>query len=285
MQFHQITYEVEDRVAVIMLNRPDVLNAWTPIMMAEIIEALNMADKDDGVRVVIFTGAGKAYCAGADLESGEFDLTDADEGGKIHRDTAGRATLRMFNMKKPLIAAINGHAVGVGITMTLAMDIRIASESAAKIGFIFNRRGVVPEGCCTYFLPKIIGVSKAAELILTARIFTAKEGLEMGLFSQVVAPDALMPTALKIAQEIADNTSAISTALSRQLVWKMLTASHPMDAHILESRSLDYMFASEDVKEGVASFREKRPARFKMKPSREMPNFYPWWEDPVFPKK
>jgi enoyl-CoA hydratase/carnithine racemase len=285
MKFEQIIYEVEDRVAVITLNRVDALNAWTPVMMAEIIEALDAADADDGVRVVIFTGAGTAYCAGADLESGRFDLRGGAEGGKIHRDTAGRATLRMFNMKKPIIAAINGHAVGVGLTMTLAMDIRIASEAATKIGFIFNRRGVVPEGCCTFFLPRIIGVSKAAELILTARLFTAKEGLDMGLFSQVVAPDALMPTARKLAREIADNTSAISTALSRQMVWKMLAASHPMEAHILESRSLHYMFASEDVKEGVASFMEKRPAQFKMKPSREMPDFYPWWVDPVFPEK
>src|SRR6056297_3348781 len=186
MGFEQITYETENGVAVITLNRPDALNAWTRQMMAEIIEALDRADEDDEVRVVIFTGAGKAYCAGADLESDVFDLTrKGDEAGAFIPDIAGQATLRMFNMKKPLIGAINGHAVGVGITMTLAMDIRIASESATKIGFVFNRRGIAPEGCSTYFLPRIIGVSKAAELILTARLFTAKEGLDMGLFSQV----------------------------------------------------------------------------------------------------
>lgn len=286
MDFEQILYEVEDRVAIITLNRPDMLNAWTPVMMQNVIDALDLADEDDNVRVVIFTGAGRAYCAGADLSAGGFRLTGKDSGeSTIHRDTAGRATLRMYNMKKPIIGAINGHAVGVGITMACAMDIRIASESATKIGFVFNRRGIVPEGCCTYFLPRIIGVSKAAELILTARLFTAQEGLEMGLFSQVVSPDDLMPTAKKIAHEIADNTSAISTALSRQMVWKMLIEDHPMAAHIIESRSLDAMFASDDAKEGGASFMEKRAPVFTMRPSRDMPDFYPWWEEPVFPEK
>ena len=286
MDFEQILYEVEDRVAVITLNRPDMLNAWTPVMMQNVIDALDMADEDDNVRVVVFTGAGRAYCAGADLSAGGFRLTGKDSGeSAVHRDTAGRATLRMFNMKKPIIGAINGHAVGVGITMTTAMDIRIASETATKIGFIFNRRGIVPEGCCTYFLPRIIGVSKAAELILTARLFTAREGLEMGLFSQVVSPEELMPAAKKIAHEIADNTSAVSTALSRQMVWKMLTEDHPMAAHIIESRSLDAMFASADAKEGTTSFLEKRDPEFPMKPSKDMPDFYPWWEEPVFPKK
>ena len=286
MDLEQILYEVEDRIAVITLNRPDNLNAWTPVMMQNVIDALDMADEDDNVRVVIFTGAGRAYCAGADLSSGGFRLKGKDAGGDVvHRDTAGRATLRMFNMKKPLIGAINGHAVGVGVTMTTAMDIRIASEAATKIGFIFNRRGIVPEGCCTYFLPRIIGVSKAAELILTARLFTAREGLEMGLFSQVVSPEELLPTAKKIAHEIADNTSAISTALSRQMVWKMLTEDHPMAAHIIESKSLDAMFTSDDAKEGTTSFLEKRNPEFPMKPSKDMPDFYPWWEEPVFPKK
>jgi len=286
MEFEQILYEVEDRVAIITLNRPDMLNAWTPVMMQNILDALDMADEDDNVRAVIFTGAGRAYCAGADLSAGGFRLAGKEAGGDaVRRDTAGRATLRMFNMKKPLIAAINGHAVGVGITMTTAMDIRIASETATKISFIFNRRGIVPEGCCTYFLPRIIGVSKAAELILTAKLFTAKEGLEMGLFSQVVPPEELLPTAKKIAREIADNTSAISTALARQMVWKMLTEDHPMAAHIVESRGLDSMFSSDDAKEGGASFMERRPPEFTMKPSKDMPDFYPWWEDPEFPKK
>lgn len=286
MDFEQIIYEVKDRVAVITLNRPEMLNAWTPVMMENILQALDMADEDDTVRVVIFTGAGRAYCAGADLSSGGFRLSGDDpDGPKLVRDTAGRVTLRMFNMKKPIIGAINGPAVGVGITMTTAMDIRIASETATKIGFIFNRRGIVPEGCCTYFLPRIIGISKASELILTGRLFTAREGLEMGLFSRVVPPEELMPAARQIAYEIADNTSAISTALSRQMLWKMLTEDHPMSAHILESRSLSAMFGSDDAKEGGASFMEKRLPKFTMKPSNQMPDFYPWWEEPTFPEK
>ncbi len=286
MNFEQIIYEVSDRIAVITLNRPEMLNAWTPVMMENILQALDMADDDDNVRVVIFTGAGRAYCAGADLSSGGFRLSGDDpDGPKLVRDTAGRVTLRIFNMKKPVIGAINGPAVGVGITMTMAMDIRIASESAKKIGFIFNRRGIVPEGCCTYFLPRIIGVSKASELILTGRLFTAQEGLEMGLFSRVVPPEELMPAARQIACEIADNTSAISTALARQMLWKMLTEDHPMTAHILESRSLTAMFGSDDAREGGASFMEKRPPKFTMKPSKQMPDFYPWWEEPTFPEK
>ena len=286
MNFEQILYEVDDRVAVITLNRPEMLNAWTQVMMENILQALDMADNDDNVRVVIFTGAGRAYCAGADLSAGGFRKAgDYSDGPKLVRDTAGRVTLRIFNMKKPVIGAINGPAVGVGITMTMAMDIRIASEAAMKIGFIFNRRGIVPEGCCTYFLPRIIGISKASELILTGRLFTAREGLEMGLFSRVVPPEELMPTAKQLAHEIADNTSAISTALARQMLWKMLTEDHPMTAHILESRALMAMVGSDDTNEGGASFMEKRPPKFTMKPSSQMPDFYPWWEEPSFPEK
>lgn len=282
MQYEQITCEVADRIATITLNRPDVLNAWTPVMMNEILDALHRADKDDAVRVVIFTGAGRAYCAGADLGGGGFRSPDDLQGQPAFRDTAGQVTLRMYNMKKPVIGAINGNAVGVGITMTLSMDIRIVSENARKIGFVFNRRGVVPEGCCTFFLPRIIGISRASELILTGRFFDAREGLEMGLFSQVVPSDDLMPTARKIAREIADNTSAVSTALARQLLWKTLCETDPMNTHILESRGFGYMLASDDAKEGVASFMEKRPARFSMNPSSDMPDFYPWWQEKPF---
>ena len=279
MDFEQIRYDVDDRIAMITLNRPQSLNAWTPIMMAEVIRALDLADSDDTVRVVVFTGAGRAFCAGADLSSGGFNL--AGQTGP-HRDTAGQATLRIFDMKKPVIAAINGHAVGVGITMTMAMDIRIASEEATKIGFVFNRRGIVPEGCSTYFLPKIVGISRASELILTGRLFTAREGLQMGLFSQVVPAEELIPTVKDIAAEIAVNTSAVSTALSRQMLWKMLGAAHPMAAHIIESKCLSYMFQTEDTREGGASFLEKRTPNFKMTPSSDMPDFYPWWEEPPY---
>jgi len=279
MHYEQIIYAVENRIATITLNRPEVLNAWTPFMMEEVLQALDRADNDDTVRVVIFTGAGRAYCAGADLQAGGFRNPADLEGEQPFRDSAGQVTLRLYNMKKPVIGAINGNAVGVGITMTMAMDIRIASEGAKKIGFVFDRRGVVPEGCCTYFLPRIIGISRAAELILTGRLFNAREGLEMGFFSRVTAPEELMPTAIRIAREIADNTSPVSTALARQMLWKMLGEVHPMNTHIIESKSFGHMLASDDAKEGVASFLDKRPPEFTMKPSRDMPAFYPWWEE------
>ena len=280
MDFEQIKYSVEERIATITLNRPDMLNAWTPIMMDELIRAMNLADKDDDVRVVIVTGSGRAFCAGADLSGDGLRIARKD--GKApsqRRDTAGQVALRIFDMKKPVIAAINGHAVGVGITMTLAMDIRFVAEEATKIGFIFNKRGLVPEGCSTYFLPKIIGVTRAAELILTGRMFTAKEGMEMGLFSGIVPLLDLMPMARKTAGEIAENTSAISTALSRQMLWKGLGEDHPMAAHIIESSCLDFMIPSRDCMEGTASFLEKRSPQFQMKPGFDMPDFYPWWKE------
>ena len=280
MKFQHIKYEVEGRIALITLNRPDNLNAWTVIMMDELIQSLDMADNDDAIRAVIVTGAGRAFCAGADLASGGFDV-DRNDGEKpaARRDTAGQATLKMFDMKKPIIAAINGPAVGVGITMTLAMDVRIASDDITQMGFVFNRRGILPEGCSTYFLPRIVGISLASELILTGRLFSAQEAYEMGLVSRVVAPEKLIDTARELANEIANNTSAISTALARQMLWKGLGEDHPMAAHILESRGLNYMFTTEDCKEGVLSFLEKRAAKFNMKPSRGMPDFYPWWEE------
>ena len=283
MDFQHIKYETENRIALITLNRPDNLNAWTITMKNELIQALDLADHDDSARAIIVTGAGRAFCAGADLSAGRFSENQKDgEKPVLHRDTAGQATLKMFDIKKPIIAAINGPAVGVGITMTLAMDIRIASDNITKLGFVFNRRGILPEGCSTYFLPRIVGISLASELVLTGRLFSSMEAFEMGIVSRVVAPEKLMDTAREVANEIADNTSAISTALARQMLWKGLGADHPMASHILESKGLSYMFTSEDCKEGVASFLEKRDPEFKMKPSQEMPDFYPWWEERQF---
>lgn len=283
MDFEQIIYEVNNRIALITLNRPDQLNAWTVTMMNELIEALGVADADDNVRVVVVTGAGRAFCAGADLSSGGFNIRSQGSGKKEpHRDTAGQATLTMYDMKKPIIAAINGPAVGVGITMSLAMDIRIAADNVSKMGFVFNRRGIVPEGCSTYFLPRIVGISLASELVLSGRIFSSKEALEMGLVSRIVPPEALMETVMKLANDIAENTSAISSALARQMLWKGLGDDHPMAAHIRESQGLEYMFVREDCLEGVTSFLEKRPACFGMKPSTDMPDFYPWWKERKF---
>ncbi|MBW2176634.1 MAG: enoyl-CoA hydratase/isomerase family protein [Deltaproteobacteria bacterium] len=283
MDFKHIKYEVQKRIALITLNRPDQMNAWTVTMMNELIEALGIAEADDHIRVVVVTGAGRAFCAGADLSAGGFNVNPENEGKRTaHRDTAGRATLVMYDMKKPIIAAINGPAVGVGMTMTLAMDVRIAADNVAKMGFIFNRRGIVPEGCSTFFLPRIVGISLAAELILTGRLFSSSEALDMGLVSRIVPAEALLETAMGLADEIAENTSAISTALARQMLWKGLGQDHPMAAHILESKGLDYMFAREDCREGVMSFLEKRPARFSMRPSTDMPEYYPWWQEHCF---
>lgn len=279
MEFEQILYEVDDRIATVILNRPERLNAWTMVMMDELIKAFDMLDMDDEVRAIIVTGAGRAFCAGADLDPSDFARRRQNiHPDEVPRDTAGQFTLKVYEVKKPVIAAINGPAVGVGITMTLPMDIRIASETA-KMGFVFNRRGMVPEGCSTWFLTRILGVSRAAEWILSGRVFPAQEALRGGLVSQVLPPEKLLPTARELALEIADNNSAISVALSRQMLWRMLGADHPMEAHKIESKCLHYMFQSPDIQEGVDSFLQKRPPRFEMKPSKEMPDFYPWWTD------
>ena len=284
MDSQEIRYEVQDRVATVTLYRPDKLNAFTRRMRDELIDAFGRADADDGVRAVIVTGAGRAFCAGADLSGGgaTFDYARRDHAGQDdHRDGGGRVSLSIFALKKPVIAAINGAAVGVGATMTLPMDIRIAS-SAAKFGFVFARRGIVPEACSSWFLPKVVGISRAAEWVYTGRVFGADEALAGGLVSRVVAPEELMPSALALAREIADNTSAVAVALARQMLWRMAGADHPMEAHKVDSRGIFAMGASPDVKEGIAAFMEKRAPNFSMKPSSDMPSFYPWWEDRPF---
>ncbi len=281
MTYESIRYNVSDQILTMVLNRPDRLNAVTDKMLHEMIDAFDRADRDDRVRVVIVTGAGRAFCAGADLAKKGDTWAYHSEKPEEHRDSGGLVTLRIFEMKKPVIAAINGPAVGFGITMTLPMDIRIASETA-RMGFAFTRRGIVPDACCTWFLPRIVGINRAAEWTLTGRVFSAQEALQNGLVSRVETPDKLMETAREIAREIADNTSAVSIALTRQLLWRMLGADHPMEAHKIDSQCMYYMGKSPDSSEGVMSFLEKRPPIFKMKPSSDMPNFYPWWKDRPF---
>jgi enoyl-CoA hydratase/carnithine racemase len=279
-----IRYDVADRVATITLDRPDKLNAFTRLMRDQLIAAFGQADADDEVRAVIVTGAGRAFCAGADLSAGTstFDFAKGSQAGlEDRRDGGGRVSLRIFESKKPVIAAVNGPAVGVGVTMTLPMDIRIAS-SAAKFGFVFARRGIVPEACSSWFLPKVVGVSRAAEWLYTGRLFGAEEALAGGLVSRVVPPADLLPAARALAREIADNTSAVAVALSRQMLWRMAGADHPMEAHKVDSRGILAMGASPDVAEGIASFKEKRAPRFAMKASTDMPDFYPWWEERPF---
>jgi enoyl-CoA hydratase/carnithine racemase len=275
--FSEIRYEVEDGVCTVTLNRPERLNAVTMTTIRELGEAWERADADDAVRAVIVTGAGRAFCAGADLGSGGATFNySRSESAEAHRDGGGTVTLRIFDMKKPVIAAINGPAVGFGITLTLPMDLRIAS-SAARIGFVFARRGVVPEACSTWFLPRLVGISQAAEWVYTGRVFGPEEALAGRLVSRVVPPDALMPTARQLAREIADNTSAVSVTLARQMMWKLLGADHPMDAHLLDSQAMFWTGRSADAREGVTAFLEKRPARFPLRPSADLPPFYPWW--------
>jgi enoyl-CoA hydratase/carnithine racemase len=282
MDFKELKYEVSDGILTITLNRPEKLNAFTATMGGELIAALDQSDRDDAVRAVIVTGAGRGFCAGADLSGGgdTFDNTQRDTIDE-HRDGGGLVSLRLYESIKPVIAAINGAAVGVGITMTLPMDIRIAS-SAARIGFVFARRGIVPEACSSWFLPRVVGISQAAEWVYTGRVFDAEEARQARLVSRVVAPEDLLPAARTIAREIADNTSAVSVALSRQLLWRMLGADHPMEAHRIDSKGIYVMGRSADAREGVTSFLEKRPPRFGMKPSTDMPGFYPWWPERKF---
>ena len=285
MAFEQIRYDAHGGVATVTLNRPDKLNAVTSVMIRELIAAFDAADADDAVRAVIVTGAGRAFCAGADLSAGTrtFDRgqRDSQEADGLHRDGGGLVSLRIYDMKKPVIAAINGPAVGFGVTMTLPMDIRIAS-SAARMGFVFSRRGVVPEACSTWFLPRLVGMQRAAEWVYTGRVFGAEEALAGGLVSHMVPPDALMETALTLGREIAYNTSAISVALARQMMWKLLGADHPIEGHRLDSRGMAWTGRSADAREGIAAFLEKRLPRFSLKPSQDMPPFYPWWSERSF---
>jgi enoyl-CoA hydratase/carnithine racemase len=284
MDYSTILYDLEDSVLLITLNRPEILNAFNRDMMAEMIDALDKADADDNVRAIIVTGAGRGFCAGADLSAGgntfNAEARDDREDG-LHRDGGGRVTLRIFECKKPIIAAINGAAVGIGATMTLPMDIRLCSTKA-KFGFVFSRRGIVPEACSSYFLPRVVGISQALEWCYSGRVFPGDEALAGGLVRSIHQPDDLLAAAKVIAREIADNTSAVSVTLIRQMMWKMLGADHPMEAHKIDSRGMYFAGKAADAKEGVESFLEKRTANFPLKVSEDMPEFYPWWEDREF---
>ena len=285
MDYQDITLEIADGIATITLNRPDKLNAFTGKMMYEIIDAFDRTDADDSVKAVIVTGAGKGFCAGADLSSGGDTFakggSDVQTKQGVPRDGGGLVSLRIFNSLKPVIGAINGAAVGVGVTMTLPMDIRLASENA-KFGFVFARRGIVPEACSSYFLPRIVGIQQATEWVFTGRVFPAQEAKEGGLIRSVHAPDDLLPAARAIAREIADNTAPVSVALSRRMLWRMLGANHPMDAHRADSRGIMERGRSADSKEGVVSFLEKRPAAYPDRVSEGLPDIFPDWQEPEF---
>jgi enoyl-CoA hydratase/carnithine racemase len=281
--FEQILYEVQEGVLTITLNRPERLNAWTPTMGNELIGALDRADADDQVRVVIVTGAGRGFCAGADLAAGgeTFDWRARGGDGEIPRDGGGRFVLRVFECTKPVIAAINGPAVGVGATMTLPMDIRLAADDA-RIGFVFARRGIVPEACSSWFLPRLVGISRAMEWVATGRVFRAGEALEAGLVRSLHPGDQLLDAARAIAREITENTAPVSVALGRRLMWTMLGAEHPMLAHRADSRAMFARGQSADAREGIAAFLEKRPARFPDRVSDGLPDVFPGWTAPEF---
>jgi enoyl-CoA hydratase/carnithine racemase len=285
MEYEQILYDVKDRILTITLNRPERLNAFNGKMRAELIDAFQKANADDALRVIIVTGAGRAFCAGADLGAGaeafNYDEREDRLDRETRRDGGGRLTLQIYKSIKPVIAAINGPAVGVGITMTLAMDIRMAAYNS-KFGFVFSRRGVIPEACSTWFLPRIVGIGQALEWVFSGRVFSAQEALNRGLVQSLHTPEDLLPAAEALAREIADSTSAISVALSRQLMWRMLGSDHPMEAHKIESRGIYFTGKSEDAREGVTSFLEKRAPEFKNKPSADMPDFFPWWDEHTF---
>ncbi len=285
MEYSEILYEVADHVATVTLNRPERLNAFTGTMMHEIIDAFDRTDVDDDVRAVIVTGAGRAFCAGADLGGGgstfERGGSDVATDVGVPRDGGGLVSLRIFDSRKPVIGAINGAAVGVGVTMTLPMDIRLASDTA-KFGFVFARRGIVPEACSSWFLPRIVGISLAAEWCYSGRVFPADEAGAGRLVRSVHPVDELLPAAHAIASEIAANAAPVSVALTRRMLWRMLGADHPMVAHRADSRGILERGASADAREGVESFLEKRDAEYTNRVSDETPDLFPGWTEPVF---
>jgi len=282
MDFEQITTELADSVLTITLSRPERLNAWTAQMGSELREAFDRADAEDQVRAIIVTGAGRGFCAGADLTAGgeTFDRRRRESTGPA-RDGGGELTLRIFRCTKPVIAAINGPAVGVGATMTLPMDIRLAADDA-RIGFVFARRGILPEACSSWFLPRVVGISRAMEWVSTGRVFSAQEGLEGGLLRSLHPKDELLDAAHAIAREIAENTAPVSVALARQLMWRMLGAEHPMLAHRADSRGMASRGESADAVEGITAFLQKRPATFPDRVSDGLPEIMPWWSEPEF---
>ncbi len=290
--FEQIKLDIADGVAVITLFRPEKMNAFTGKMMYELIAAFDQTDADDRVKAVIVTGAGeKAFCAGADLSEGaktfDYDArAGSGEAGRtsredIQRDGGGRVTLRIFNSLKPVIGAINGAAVGVGVTMQLPMDIRIASDTA-RFGFVFNRRGINPEAASSWFLPRLVGIQQALEWCYTGRVFPAEEALRSGLIRSIHPQSELMSAAHALAREIVDNTAPVSNVLTRHMMWRMLGAAHPMEAHVVDSAAIYSRGKTADAREGVMSFLEKRQPVYPVKVSEGLPSFFPWWDEPEF---
>lgn len=282
MSYKAIKTSVEDHILTLTLNRPDRLNAFNGDMQSEMIDVFQKVNEDDDVRAVIVTGEGRGFCAGADLQAGAdtFD-TSKRELARRWRDGGGRVTLAIYECLKPVIAAVNGPAVGVGMTMQLPMDVRLASTEA-RFGFVFARRGLVMEACSSWFLPRLVGMAQAAQWVYSGRVFPAQEALDGGLVSEMLEPDELLPRAREIAHDMIDSTSAVSVALMRQMMWRMLGADHPMEAHKVDTRGIEALGKMPDAAEGVTSFLEKRPPKFPMKVSQDLPDFFPWWDEPRF---
>ena len=276
-----VQYSVENGVATITLNRPDKLNALNDDMYAGIKAALDQTDSDDGVRAVIVTGAGRAFCAGADLSGGGGTFAYGPDDPAAHRDRGGLLVLRIYRSLKPIIAAINGPAVGVGISMTLPMDIRIMADSA-RAGFVFAARGIVPDGASSWFLPRIVGIGQALEWCLSGRVFPASEALTGGLVRSICPVAEVLPLARELAREIAANAAPVSAVITRHLLWQMLGADHPMVAHRIDSRAIHETGRMADSAEGIAAFLEKRPANWTMAPSSDLPDWFPWRQEPPF---
>ncbi|MBI1361732.1 MAG: enoyl-CoA hydratase [Alphaproteobacteria bacterium] len=278
--FSTLTLETSNGVAVATFSRPEKMNTFSPVMMQDLLKLFDVTDADDKIRTVIITGSGRAFCAGADLGNGgdTFNYEKRDSGQElivngIRRDGGGRVALRIFRSLKPVIAAVNGAAVGVGATMQLPMDFRIAS-TAARFGFVFARRGITPEACSSWFLPRLVGVPTSLDWIYSGRVFDASEAKAAGLVQSLHEPDALLPAAMELAHRVIDKSAPVSVAISRQMVWRMLGAPHPMDAHMMDSRALQSRGKSDDVKEGIASFLEKRDASYPNRVSSDMPDLF-----------
>jgi enoyl-CoA hydratase/carnithine racemase len=283
MQFDTILYEIEERILTITLNRPEQLNSFNGAMLNDLLKAFDLADADDEVGAIILTGAGRGFCAGADLSSGTETWEGHEENLATSKrgDGGGEATRRIYECLKPVIVAFNGPAVGVGLTMTLSADVRIAAPNI-KMGFVFAARGIIPEGCSSYFLPRLVGISKALEWCYSARIFRSEEALEAGMLRSIHEPDELIPAARKLAKEFITGSSSVSNAVLRHMMWRMLGASDPIEAHRIDTAGINALGTSADAKEGITAFLEKREANFPGKVSKDLPEFFPWWEKEEF---
>lgn len=283
MTFNVILYEVDDQILTITLNSPEKLNAFSGEMLDDLMQAFDMADEDDDINAIIVTGAGRGFCAGADLSAGDSTWEGHEERLAVTRrgDGGGELSRRIYRSLKPVIVAFNGPAVGVGLTFTLAADVRIAARDI-KMGFVFAARGIVPEGCSAWFLPRIVGISKALEWCFSGRIFKSEEALEAGLVRSLHDPEDLIPAARGLAEEFIQNSSSISRAVLRHMMWRMLGASDPIEAHRVDTAAINQMAVSKDAKEGINAFLEKRSPNFPGKVSQDLPEFFPWWEEPEF---